>query len=180
MAQRTDDFDLISTLTATNSEIDISDDNRAETDSVALPPHNISTNINSLALQSSSGVHFGNRVVYNGPVSIERDKSEDEKFSLSYLRRHKATAISTLCSCVLFALLILVLAIKFDNSAVESTVSYPYQLRIVKRSEWKAENPLALPELLSTPVDAIIVDCVEGLECYTEVGGDLFNAFFCF
>jgi hypothetical protein len=171
--------DCDSTTTASNSEIDfdIAENSQVsqpqnEPAPIALPPPTVSTNINSLSLESSSGVHFGNQVFYNGPVNYEskaNHSEESEKFGFAYLMSHKAMLTLAACSFLLFALLILVLAIKFDNSIDESTVSYPNQLKIIKRNEWMAEAPAAVPELLDPPVDVILVDCTGKFECYSEV-----------
>ncbi|KAG5680994.1 hypothetical protein PVAND_010468 [Polypedilum vanderplanki] len=172
------DCDTSSTLTATNSEIsvnisEVNEVSQTQKDSITLPQSNVSTNINSLALQSSSGVHFGNSVVYNlnGAVNLESKNVEintNEKFNLNYLLRHKAMLTLSVCSFLFFALLVLVLAIKFDNSVNEVNVNYPYDLKIIKRNEWKAVKPSAQPKLLNTPVNIILFDCTGMHECYNE------------
>ncbi|CAG9805323.1 unnamed protein product [Chironomus riparius] len=184
--------DSISSSTASNSDIE----ERVE----VIHPHNnqpqpenstqISSNINSIGVQSSSDVHFGNRIVCNGPVTIaqtkehnHKDKSDEENLTndvekriILRLKRFKILiSLTGLIILLTLAATIIVIKLQSIDTQLPQTVNKSSRndsLDVVLRSEWNANPPARDPNLLELPVDIILYDYIDMLDCYTKEACD--------
>lgn len=149
----------------------------------------ISSNINSIDVQSSSEMHFGNKIICNGPVTINHtidDKSKSladesakikeehtEVLEISSTRRKMLIILSLIISIVLMVLFTLVYKLIFvSNSADNEKVDEKNQndsLKIISRNEWNAKPSSEDHKELSAPVSVILTDYINKHGCRNRV-----------
>lgn len=187
--------DSISSTTASNSDIEEVEE-VIQPQSESYQPQNstqISSNINSIGVQSSSEVHFGNRIVCNGPVTITQNENDfgnktdeedlsknDEKISEKrILLNLNSLKFFILAIIALFTLVVMIflLNLKSSNTQLPHTANKSNEndyLDMVLRSEWNASPTVKTHDLLSLPVDTLLWDYINMTDCYTKVRKNIF------
>ncbi|XP_070498296.1 peptidoglycan recognition protein-like [Chironomus tepperi] len=137
------------------------------------------TNINALAVTSSSNVQVGDRVIYNGPVTIKQefcsDSSELKDISgtptkevKNILKSHlKWNLFIVLCLLLLMFALFLA-STRINTKTASSTTKKPFEFKLHTRSDWEAAKPNGSVDPFNLPLSRVIVCHTVMKNCFTQ------------
>lgn len=152
---------------------------------------NPSNNINTVAISGSSNIQMGDRVIYNGPVTIRQEysgksndfmdvnlkfaaKSQSKNIPKSYNKQKIITVISSLLFCVvLISIFMLSLSYRVNNKikapTTQSISSDPLEFKLYNRSDWGAAQPDGRVDPFVLPLSRVIVCHTVTKNCFTKV-----------
>lgn len=166
------DFTYDTDSTASNSMIDGYIGKEIESKSKQVPT------ISTIAFTSSSNIQIGDRVVYNGPVTINQDIKnlesdgagpvDSKKTRIVKLDRKSVLIIAGIVfTLVLTASLTLTFMWEDINTSLEG--SKPFELNIISREEWGAKPPTEKMANLTLPLGKVVINHSVMRNCYTKV-----------
>lgn len=155
-------------------------------------------NISTIAVSSSSNIQIGDRVVYNGPVTIRQEfvakvsdfkdvklKSETESPAKNVNNIPKShikwkifiVIILLIFMIVLISMFLLSLnyktnnaaAVKVNASKISSETLNFHELKLYSRSDWGAVEPDGRVDSFKLPLSRVIVCHTVMKNCYTKV-----------
>jgi hypothetical protein len=152
------------------------------------------TNVNTIAISSSSNIQIGDRIVYNGPVTINREisaiGSELKSVSIKLASESPATEVKnipknyiklkifTVISLILIiSVLLIIWMLDLSYSAkdtanvsiISNTTSKPYEFKLYSRSDWGAAEPDGRVDPFILPLSRVIINHTVMKNCYTKV-----------
>jgi uncharacterized BrkB/YihY/UPF0761 family membrane protein len=182
MGNFTNNFDDNSVSSTTASNSDTEETIESSHLSQSLPSQTttqITSNINSIGVQSSSEVHFGNRIVCKGPVTITQNNEEKNLKNIvekrNFLRLNNFQLITLVTGIiVLFTIVIITIVINLHSADNKLSIkSKSDNLDLILRDKWEASPPAKSLNFLELPVDIVLYDYIDMPDCYTEVRGFL-------
>lgn len=137
--------------------------------------------ISTIAFTSSSNIQIGDRVVYNGPVTINQDvnkleidgqKSVIKKKKCEFLK-HNRKSMLIVAGVVMALILTITLTLSFMWDNINSSLAPPkiFELNIILREEWGAKPPTENMGNLTLPLEKVIINHSVMRNCYTKVNG---------
>ncbi|XP_070509843.1 peptidoglycan-recognition protein SD-like [Chironomus tepperi] len=124
------------------------------------------TNINALAVTSSSNVQVGDRVIYNGPVTIKQefcsDGSELKDISgapevKNILKSHLKWNLFIVLSLLLLMFALFLASTKISTKTAPSTTKKPFEFKLHSRSDWEAAKPNGSVDPFNLPLSRVII-----------------------
>lgn len=134
--------------------------------------------ISTISFTSSSNIQIGDRVVYNGPVTINQDiknletgdktHAENKKTRIAMLDRKSVLIIAAIVTTlILSASLVITFMWEDINASLEG--SKPLKLNIISREEWGAKSPTEFMGNLTLPLGKVVINHSVMRNCYTKV-----------
>lgn len=147
----------------------------------------VSSKIDQIAMNSASDVHIGNRIIYNAPVTIAQDQNTvKESKERPKKKKKKPKRLYLILGIILLLTAILVASVlstvfylslsnnpsdnnsnnnNNNNSTIPDEEEEP--LKIVKRSEWGAKDPVMVENFPNFPLNQLLIIHTVTANCYT-------------
>lgn len=138
------------------------------------------TSINTVAFSNSTNIQIGDRVVYNGPVTITQDASNIERdlnFSVFDPNSENGQNCSLRQKVIYGIVIVIVIVVLILGVVLATKIEYlkdsnkrkNYEFKIIPREGWGARPPDGQIDPLKLPVPKVIINHTVMRNCYTEV-----------
>ncbi|XP_037044771.1 peptidoglycan recognition protein-like isoform X1 [Bradysia coprophila] len=154
-------------------------DSRITANNINVPAINVPdkspiSHISSVALQNSTDITFGNKTLYNGPITVNQygiadpcRTSDLSNKSLLFLNRWKILLISAIIVIIIIPIAT-ILTLHFKNGETDTYEIDDSPLTLVTREKWLAKPPTGDIDDLMTPVPLVVIQHTVQSTCDTK------------